>query len=299
MFLTLIVSSKSLLPCEVSYSRVLRMGCGHCGGITVILSIMGGSTLSHTSLNQFVKQHNKAKSSCLCLERCIFSLEFSICASVFHSTSSLIAVFVADGDRIRVHLTLQLFSWASITRPELRLQESWCGEQKADPRSELCIAFQDWSLSFLFVRWGGERVRSTPPSPPSGFTFPESDAGYFYFVLPPTSPLSCLLLWKHVLRVLPRSFYSHLSFFNSFLNSPPAIGFNIVLWIHSLHFWSQNHPWDLDVHSFQVLGSFETWSLYNCNTPGLALSVWLIKLWPRQHRPVSNFYKMPGSSNAI
>ena len=83
MFLTLIVSAKSLLPCEVSYSRVLRMGCGHFGGITVILSIMGGSTHSHTSLNQFIKQHNKAKSSCLCLERCIFSLEFSICHHEF------------------------------------------------------------------------------------------------------------------------------------------------------------------------------------------------------------------------
>ena len=113
---------------------------------------MGDSTHSHTSLNQFVKQHNKAKTSCLCLERCIFSLEFSICASVLHSISSFIAVFVADRDRIRVHLTLQLFSWASITRTELRLQEAWCGEQKADPRSELCIAFQDWSLGFLVCK---------------------------------------------------------------------------------------------------------------------------------------------------
>ena len=130
-------------------------GCGHLGAVNVILPIMGGSTHSHTSLNQFVKQHNKAKTSCLCLERCIFSLEFSICASVFHSISSFIAVFVADRDRIRVHLTLQLLSWASITRTELRLQEAGmavCGEQKADPRSELCIAFQDWSLGFLVCK---------------------------------------------------------------------------------------------------------------------------------------------------
>lgn len=49
--------------------------------------------------------------------------------------------------------------------------------------------------------------------------------------------------------------------FISFLNSPPAIDFNIVLWIHSFTFLFSESPWDLDIHSFQVLGSFETWSL--------------------------------------
>lgn len=130
--------------------------------------------------------------------------------------------------------------------------------RKQTPEASFALRFRIDHWVSLFVRRGGERVRSMPPSSPSVFTSPESDDGYFYSVLPPTSPLSCLLLWKRVLRVLPPAFCSHLSFFNSFLNSPPAIDFSIVLWIHSLDFCSQNHPWDLDIHSFQVLGSFET-----------------------------------------
>jgi hypothetical protein len=56
----------------------------------------------------------------------------------------------------------------------------------------------------------------------------------------------------------------------------------------------QNHSWDLGLHSVQVPGSFATWSLYNCNVPGLVLSVWLIELWPRQHKPVQNFIRCLG-----
>ena len=151
-------------------------------------------------------------------------------------------MFVANGDRIHVCLILQLlFPCVGVERIGLGLQEARPGKQKGDPGSELWVD-QDWSLGLLVCKTG--RRKGSFNASKASFTFPFLQSLWLCVstLFSPIPPPSCLLLWKHALRVLPLSFYSHLSFFNSFLNSPPAIYFNIVLWIHSLHFCSQNHP---------------------------------------------------------
>lgn len=112
-------------------------------------------------------------------------------------------------------------------RIRLGLQEGWPVKGKQILGSELWVAFQNGHLGFLIAKTGRQKG-STHCLHGS---LPSLCHEHLCSVLTTTSPPRCLMLRKRILCVLPLLFCSHLSFLNSFLNTPPVVNFNIILWV--------------------------------------------------------------------